>query len=275
LADAYNILGFYGHLAPKEAFPKAKAAARTALEMDNGLAEAHVSLGYAIHFYDWNWKEAEAEYQQALEQIPNYALTHHWYFNFLVSMGRFDKATAEGKKAIELDPLSLVSCGGLGWIYYHKRDYDKAIAQCMKTTEMDRTFAMGWLWGARAYLAKGMRAEALAAFREATVHDGHSPITEAFLAHGQAVVGNARSARKTLEELLEIRQTRYVSAFLIALIWLPLGDIDRTFEWLRKAYDERSHWLVFLDVDPCLDELRGDPRFDELRNQVGLSKGIP
>jgi TolB-like protein/Tfp pilus assembly protein PilF len=270
LADTYNILGFYSYLPSREAFPRAKAAAVKALEMDEDLAEAHVSLAYAIHFYDWNWQDAESEYTTALEQVPNYALAHHWYFNYLVSMGRLDEAIAEAKKALELDPLSLVATAGLGWVYYHARDYDRAIEQCRKACEMDRTFAWAGLWGGLAYQAKGMHEEALAGFREATVYAGRSPITEAFLAHGEALAGNPSDARRILDELMETSKSRHIPSYVIALVWHGLGDTDRAFEWLDRAYQRRSHWLVFLNVDPRLDDLRGDPRFDALRQQVGL-----
>jgi Flp pilus assembly protein TadD len=150
------------------------------------------------------------------------------------------------------------------------RDYDRAIVEFRKAQEMDRTFMVAHLWCGAAYERKGMYAEALTELEEATKLVGRTPFTEAFLAHCHALSGNTAEARRILDGLTVQAGRRYVPAFSIALIWVGLGEADRAFGWLDRAFEERSHWLTFLNVDPRFDPLRPDPRFDELRRRVGL-----
>ena len=271
LADSYNILGFYGYRPSREAFPRAEAAAKRALEIDRDLPEAQVSLAYAKHYHDWDWPEAERLYRRAIALNPGYSIAHQWYFNFLVSMGRMEEALAEAVKARSLDPLSLIIQSAVGWVHFFRRDYDSALAELGKAQELDPTFALGRLWCGWAHERKGCYKEALAELAQACLHAPGAPIMDAFRAHALALSGNPAEARSILGELAQAAKSRYVSPFLFAMVRIGLGENDRALECLLAAFEERSHWLVFLDVDPRLDPLREDPRFQDLRERIGLS----
>ncbi len=270
LADTYDILGFYGYRRPSEAFPMAEAAALKALEIDPDLAEAHVSLGYVRHYWNWDWAAAEREYQLALRLAPAYSVGHQWYLNLLTALGRFEEALAEGERSLELDPLTPIHTTALGWVHFYQRDYERAIARFSQSLELEPTFVLALQWLGDAYERCGRYAEALAQLEQACVHGGQVPLTRAALAHAHATSGNAAEARRILDELAEVAETRYVPSFLFALIHTGLGENDRAFERLEDAYAERAHWLVFLDVEPRLDGLRSDRRFADLRSRIGL-----
>ncbi len=272
LADSYNVLGFYNMLSPKEAFPKAKAAAMKALELDTGLAEAYPSLAYAKHYYDWEWSEAEREFKKAIEIIPGYPIAYLFYGNYLTARERFKGALEAFKKARELDPLSLIINCATGWCYYYARRYDESILQLRKALELDENFFLAHLWLGRAYQEKGMMEEAIAEYQKSKPLSGHSPMTIAALGHVYAVSEEKEKAFNVLEELNKLAKRRYVSAYHIAVIYTGLDEKDLAFEWLEKAYDERSQSLVFLKVDPALDTLRSDARFIDLLKKVGLEK---
>ena len=271
LADSYNVMGFYSFLPPKESFPKAKAAAVKALELKEELAEAHNSLAYATLYYDWNFAAAEKEFLRAIELNPNYPVAHQWYGNLLTAMGRWDEAIQEFKRAQELDPLSLVITAVPGWTYYYAREYDKAIESCHKAIEMDRNFALAHNWLGQAYERKGMYEKAISEFKEAFRLSGNSPETAALLAHAYAVSGSKRQAQDILDNLLELSKQRYVSPYHIATIYAGIGDKDRALKWLDTAYNDRQNLLVFLKHDAVLDNLRADPRFQDLLRRMGLS----
>ncbi len=270
IADSYFILGWYSYLSPKEAFPKAKAAAVKALEIDDALAEAHNSLAYLKLDYDWDWLGAERGFKRAMTLNPAYATAHHWYAEHLTAMGLFDEAEAEMKRAQELDPLSLIINAFGGWIFYMARRYDQAVEQCQKTLEMDPNFAVARLWLGQAYEQKAMYAEAIAEFQKSIAISGRSTFLVAALGHAYAASGNRGEAMKILEELRQLSKQRYVAPYFMAVIHKSLGENDQAFEWLEKAYEERSSWLVFLKVEPRLDSLRADPRFQNLLRCVGL-----
>jgi TolB-like protein/Tfp pilus assembly protein PilF len=270
LADSYNVMGFYSFLPPKEAFPKAKAAARKALELNEELAEAHNSLAYATLYYDWDFAAAEKEFLRAIELKPNYPVAHQWYGNLLTAMGRWDEAIQEFKHAQELDPLSLVITAVPGWTYYYARQYDRAIEPCQKAIEMDRNYALSHNWLGQAYERKGMYERAISEFKEALSVSGGSPEISALLAHAYAVSGNKREAQVILDNLLELSKQRYVSPYHIATIYAGLGDKDRALKWLDTAYNDRQHVLVFLKHDARLDNLRDDVRFQDLLRKVGF-----
>ncbi|MCI0405544.1 MAG: tetratricopeptide repeat protein, partial [candidate division Zixibacteria bacterium] len=272
LADSYNMLGFYSMLPPKEAFPKARAAALKALEIDENLTEAHPALAYARHYHDWNWTGAEKDYQRAIQLNPNYASAHQFYATFLTCMGRTDESFARMKKAQELDPLSLIISSALGWLHYYSRRYDEAIEQLKKAQEMDPNFFLAHLWQGFAYQEKSMYKAALEEYEKAKTLSSGSPITIASLGHTYAFSGKREKAEEVLKELFELMQHRYVSAYYFASIYAGLGDKDKAFDWLEKAFEERSQALVFLKVDPHVDPLRADPRFTALLRKVGLEK---
>ncbi len=270
MADCYSILGDYGIVPPKQAFPRAKAAAVKALEADETLAEAHTSLAYVRWAHDWDWKEAEREFERAVELNPNYATAHQYYSEYLTAMARHEKAIARMKRALELGPLSVVLNAVLGWVLYFAGNYDAAIEQCHNALELDPKFARGRIYLARAYLQRGMHGQAIAEFQQGLALSGESPTYMAELGHAHAIAGEKHKARKALEQLKELASERYVSPYDIALVYMGLAEHDETCAWLERAYEERSFYLALAKVEPRLDSLRSDPRFQDLLRRVGL-----
>jgi Tol biopolymer transport system component/serine/threonine protein kinase/Tfp pilus assembly protein PilF len=277
LADAYLVLGGFGiaTLAPKDAFPKARAALIRALEIDDTLAEAHASLAYCLGNYDWDWDACEHEFKRALELKPGYATTHHWYgFIYLAAMGRLDEAIAETKQALELDPLSSPVGSNIGFLIYLARRYDEALDQFRRNLEMHRRFVYTHWQMALAYEQCGRYDEAIAAFKKAIALSGNSALPRALLARTYALSGRKNEASALLDELSELSTQHYVSPYRIAAVYSALGDKDRAFIWLEHAYETRDGWLIWLAVDPVVDNLRSDKRFSDLLNRVGLATGV-
>jgi eukaryotic-like serine/threonine-protein kinase len=271
LADSYSILSDHGHLSPKHAFPKAKEAALKALEIDESLAEAHTSLAYVRWAYDWDWREAEREFERAVELNPNYATAHQDYAEYLTAMGRHEESIARMNRALELSPLSVVLNAVLGWILYFTRKYEKAIKQCQKALALDPNFARGRIYLGRAYLQNEMFDSAITEFQHgSSLSGGSSPTYMAELGHAYAVVGEERKARKALEELEDLLKQRYVSPYDVALVHVGLGEPDEAITWLQKACNERSFYLVLANVEPRLDRLRTDPSFAELLRRMNF-----
>jgi serine/threonine-protein kinase len=270
LADAYNRLSGFNALSPTAGFPKARAAAIKALELDDKLAEAHTVLGSVNFFYDWDWPSAEREFKRAVEINQSYADAHQMYSYYLTAMGRFDEALFEMRRAQELDPLSLEKISGVGEILYYQRQYDPAIAQHRKALEMDPNSGFAhWALG-RAYTEKGMHEQAIAAFQKAIPLSGDSPDEPASLGYVYARLGKEREARQAIAELEGRSKRSFISPVIIAFIYAGLGDKDQAFACLERAVDERDSILVFLKVEPAFDRLRSDPRFTSLLTRVGL-----
>ena len=273
IADCYDLLGFYGHVPPKEAFPKAKAAAEKALQIDEALAEAHTSLAGASEFYDWDWPTAEEEYKRAIQLNPNHATAHHWFAEYLSHMGRQEEAMAEAERALELAPLSLIINTLLGMMFYETRQYDRAVKQLQKTLEMDSGFIVARYFLAPVYAEKGMYDRAIAEAQKAMdLSGGNDPLMVAQLGAMYSYSGKRDEAKKVLVELGRLSKQKYVSAFHLSLIHMGLGEKNQAFAYLDRAYEERDHWLESIKVHPMLDSLRSDPRFKELLKKVGLDK---
>jgi TolB-like protein/Tfp pilus assembly protein PilF len=270
LADAYVLMPNYSAGSPQEFYPKAKAAARKALALDETLAEAHTSLAQALFAYDWNFAESNREFQRAIELNANYATAHHWYANSsLLAMGRFAEAIAEGKRAQELDPLSLIINADLGADYFYARQYDQAIEQLQKTLEMDQGFYTAHYFLGMAYAMKGAFAEAIAEYRRAQ-QLSDDPFVLAYLGHVFAASGKRSEGLKTLAHMQAIARQRYVPAYGFAIIYAAIGEKDQAFQWLERLYQDRAFDVAFLKVDPFFDTLRADPRFADLARRVGL-----
>ncbi len=265
LAESYAILPFYEGALPAEAFPKAKAAAMKALELDNSLAEAHSALGFVLFYWDWDWAGAEQELLKALELKPGYVIAHHWYAEYLSAMGRHDEAFAEIKRAQELDPLSplLLSIGGE--VCNFARRYDDVIEQCRRAIELDSNFSLAHAHLARAYLAKGMYMEA----EEAARCTGDDERISLRLANIYAAAGSKAKAVRILAARRSANE-RELDPVAVAGITARLGEISVALDWLEKAYDQRQPDLVFLNVILNLDPLRDEPRFQALVRRVGL-----
>jgi serine/threonine protein kinase/Tfp pilus assembly protein PilF len=273
VADSYASLGFsfdVGSLPPREVMPKAKAAATRALELDNTLAEAHTSLAMINLHYDWNWPAAEREFQLALGLNPNYANAHHWYSHYLLPMGRTDESLAESRRALELAPFDLIINVHLGWHYLYTAQYDLAVDQFKKTLEMDQNYVQTHWYLGLTYEEKGMHGEAVAELQKALALAKESTDIQAELGHAYAVAGKRVEAMHALDELRGLSERRFVSAYNIATIYAGLGQKDEAFDWLEKAYEERSDLLVYIKVDAKLAGLRSDPRFADLVRRVGL-----
>ncbi|UCC83368.1 MAG: tetratricopeptide repeat protein, partial [Gemmatimonadota bacterium] len=266
MADAYNLLGLYYMLPPREAIPKAREAALEALEIDHTLAEARTSLAFLKSWYDWDRSGAEAEFQRALELNPNYATAHQWYAIHLYAVGRLDVALREARRAVELDPLSPAINTDLGRVLLYSRRYDEAIEQFRQTLELDPDFSYAVWELAHAYVHKGMYEDAFPEWEKLLTLCGASP--EELEAVRQAY---AESGWRAVVELdIESSKEEGLDPADIAREYALLGRHDEAFEWLERAYEERSFGLNLLRIDPCFDGLRGDPRYTALLSRVGL-----
>ena len=273
LADAYDLLGApdaTGAMAPEDAMPKAKAAALKALEIDDSLAEAHVSLAHVKYYYDHDFVTAEREYKRAIELNPNYPTAPQWYAVFLMSVGRFDEALAQVKRAQELDPLSLPINMTVGWVQLTARQTDQSVVQLRKTLEMDSNFALTHHRLGLAYEQQGKFEEAIAEFKQVVDMTSRKPLGLTALAHAYAMAGRQAEAKKILAEVLEQFKTRFVSPASVAMIYAALGDKEQAFVWLEKAEKIRDGIIVRLKVDSRYDSLRSDPRFVGLVQRIGL-----
>lgn len=273
LADAYLVLdGWTVEAAPPtEINPKAKAAIDKAVQLDATLAEAQTVLAGLKHG-EWDWKGAEVEYRRAIQLNPNYAHAHHWYSQLLCELGRFDEGVAEADRAHALDPLNLMYGIDVGMRLYWARRYREAISPIQRTLELDSNFRVGHRFLGQVYEQNGMFGEAITEFRRAAELSNSNPIDLGALGHAYAVSGERKQALQMLEELRQLSATRYVSSYQLALIYAGLGERERALQWLDKAFEEHSGWMLHLKVDPRLDPLRGEARFQALMRGVGLSQ---
>jgi serine/threonine protein kinase/lipoprotein NlpI len=272
IAEAFGKLGGFGFLPPKEVFPKAKAAARKALEIDDMLGEAYSTLGYISTQHDWDWLAAEREFKRALDLNPNYALAHNCYSIYLMVMGRFDEAITESKRALEIDPLSPFFNSILGAIFIIAHKYDEAIGQFHKTIEMDPNFLWARIWLGLAYKEKAMFEEAIAELQRVVNIAGDIPYALGFLGFTYGSSGQTDEALKILNRLNKLSKERYIPAISKAWICLGLGDNDQVFKYLEEAYLERESYLIYLNTYPGYDNLRSDPRFGALLKKIGFKK---
>ena len=268
LADTYALLGDweYGVLAPNEAYPKAKAAAIKALELDNTLSEAHTSLAFSSDVFDWDWESAEREFRRAIELNPGYATAHHWYAWHLSETGRNSEAVAEMRKAENLDPLSLIISADIAEILLVAHLNDEAIEQGRKTVVMDPNFAIGHYELGQAFVQKHSYNEAIAEFHKAIELSGGSVPCRSNLAYAYAVSNKRNEAVRLLNDL-KTRSTGNASE--IALMYVGLGDKDQAMKWLEKAYEE--HFNPSILLRPAFDPLRSDPHFQNLVHRIGLA----
>jgi serine/threonine-protein kinase len=270
LADSHNILGFYDFVSPREAFPQAKAAALKALEMDEGLAEAHAALAYELLYYDWDFVAAERSLLRAIELNPSYAIARHYHGNYLVAMGRLDEAETAFRRARELDPLSLIINAASGWGMYHAQRYEEAVALLRGAIELDPDFFLAHLWLAWSLTQMQRFDDAGAEAERARALSDDTPIAISALGQACALSGERERAAAVLEQMLAKAGERYVSPYYVAGVHAALGDNAAAFEWLERAFEERSHSLVFLKVDPVMEPLRGETEFSGLVERVGL-----
>jgi DNA-binding winged helix-turn-helix (wHTH) protein/TolB-like protein len=270
VADSYGTLGLYAVLPPKEAFPAAKEAAKRALEMDDGLAEAHATLGFIYFYYDWNGADAANEFRRALADNPNYAMAHSWYGESLAATGRYPEAVAEAQRALEDDPLSLIIGSNAGWTLSLAGKTDQAIEILRKAIEIDPSFPRTHYRLGRAYEQKKSYDMAISELEQAVSLSGGDACYKGSLGHAYAISGNTNQARKVLQELEERVGQPYVPAYAIGLVYAGLGDNDHAISWLQKAYEDRSTSIAFLKLDPELSSLHSDPRFEQLSRRINF-----
>ncbi len=273
IADSYNFLALFGldALPPREAMPKAKAATLRALELDPTLGEAHVSLAMVLTLYDWNFPAAEKEFKRAIELNPGYPSVHGQYAMHLTAMGRLEEAIVELHRALELDPLSLGSRHYLARTLYWAGRNDEAIAEERKVLEMDPNFYLSHHLLGEILLEKGQKEEAMAELRSALKLLSHGALVPlATLGYAQGATGNRAKAMKTLQRLSDLSKQRYIPAFYFAEVYAGLGQKDQAFEWLEKAYQERSNYLLLLKTGRLMVPLHSDPRYQDLVRRVGL-----
>ena len=271
LADGYGLLTHYGVFGPADVWTKAAASAAAAVMLDPDCAEAHTSLAHVKSTQDWDWSGAEREFQLAISLDPAYATAHHWYaMSCLVPMGRVDEALDEMSLAQSLDPVSSIVARDLALVHLFRRDLDAALEQCDHAIELNPHFSPAyWALG----LVQEQRRdfdEGAAAFHRAIHLSPQTPRMQAGLARTQALAGRRKEALDILKKLETLAEQRYVSPFEFASMRFALGQTDLAFRWFGKACEDRSFELLYMRVDPRLDAIRGDKRFEAALRQMGL-----
>jgi TolB-like protein/Flp pilus assembly protein TadD len=272
LASAYALLGQvpYDDMLPRDAKPKAREAAEHALQLDPELGEAHSVLANVSFSYDWDFEAAEREFQRALALGQNDPTAHLWFSHYCIVRNRLQQAHEENSRTLALDPVSPLFNTVRAEIYYNARQYDEAIAQARRTIEQYPTFWLAYIWLGSAYREKKMYKDALEQFSQASKLSGNQPAIAALYGHALALSGDVAGARKTLADLKQLAQTRYVSAIYFAGVYTGLGDKKMALDWLDKAYKEHNDRLIYLNVDPMADSLRSEPRFRDLMARLHL-----
>jgi tetratricopeptide (TPR) repeat protein len=270
LADTYSLLGDAGYLPPSEAWPKAKAAAMQALEIDDTLAEAHTSLGLVKEHFEWDWRGAEQEFKRAIELNPNSATAHHWYGDYLANMSRPEEGLRETRKAQELDPLSLIINTSLGWQLYLAHQNDQAVEQLRKVLDIDAKFAPARRMLEEVYAQMAEYKEAVAE-REKALSLSGGPELAASIEEDFTKSGYKGVLQSWMDGLTEISKHEYVSSYSIAEAYMRMGEKEKAFDWLEKAYEEHDSGLVSLAVEPMFDRARSDPRYRDILRRMKLS----
>jgi TolB-like protein/Tfp pilus assembly protein PilF/predicted Ser/Thr protein kinase len=271
LSDAYVLLGIFGVRPPNDVYPKARAAAEKALEIDGTLAEPHAALGHVLTAYDWDFQGAEEEYRKALDLNPSYPTAHQWYGHLLAVTGRYAEGIAEVTRARHLDPLSVPINAFVGLIYMKARQTREAVEAARKGVDLDPNNPFAHWILARALDAQNELPESVAESEKAARLSGGSQASTAQLGFAYARIGDTAKAHKIIDQLVELSRTKYVSPYDIAIIYTGLGEKDLALEWLEKAYEERAVRLLEL-LDPAFDGLRFDPRFQDLVRRIGFPR---
>jgi DNA-binding winged helix-turn-helix (wHTH) protein/TolB-like protein/Tfp pilus assembly protein PilF len=264
LADTYTTLGYLSHDAPAATFPVARPYALKAIELDPSLSQAHASLAYIRFYFDWDWAGASEAFRRAIQLNPNDPVAHQWHAVYLLAAGRPDDAMHEIRTAQRLDPLSLAINTDVGFHHYYNGRYAEAIAQLESVLGMTSDFGLAHLWLARSYLEVGRLDQSLAATASAEAAIPEWPVLVAARGYTLGVMSRTDEARAARDEMEQLSGRRFVTAYGVALVHAGLGDKEQALAWLDKAFAERSHWLVWLRLDPRWKTLRGDRRFSEL-----------
>ena len=271
LADYYNLQGLFQFCSPHKTFPSALAAAEKALEIDTTIAEAHAALAYNRLLYAWDWPGSEREFKRSLELNPNYGQAHLWYAQYLCAMARFDEAIAEVRRAQDSDPLSLAVNANFGLVLYWAREYKEAVEQLEKTLELDPNFGLAYVYLGFVLIQQGKYKHAIAAIHRSMRHTGYMPLAISKLGFAYSRRGDKANAKKVLMEAEAHFQKLGFPPTVLAEIHGGLGDHDKFFECLNRAYNERSPLLPWLKIYPEYDAMRSDPRYEELLRRLGLA----
>ncbi len=271
LADSYSLLGLYGGLSRGEAYSKARAAATRALELDETVAEAHIALAWVKYDYDWDWQAAEAHFRRGLELNPRYATGHHWFAFYWIAVGQFDSAAAAMERAYDLDPTSLIIATQRATPYSSMGEYDRAIELIHKALDLDPEFAPAYFDLGENYVAKEMFEAAVTELQQA-VALARNPNNLGYLGLALGLARDTLGARAILGELGERSVSEYVTPMAFAWIYLGLGEHDSTFYWLERSYDDRNHFLTWLNSEGIFDPLRSDPRFADLLRRMNFPR---
>ena len=272
LADAYGVLGSWeaGLLSPRDAAEKARGYSTKALELDEGLAEAHTSLAYVLLHYDWDWAGAERGFTRALELKPSYIHAHHWYSHLCVATGRAEKGYELSMVAVDLDPLDLIINVHLSWHHWMTRNPSQALRECARAGELEPNSLWPYFFCGLAYEQQGLYADAVGQLRRAWELSEGTTFALAGQGHALGQALDRPGAESVLRNLEERSDSEYVPPYDMAMVHLGLGDADKALDFLDAAYEERSSWMAYLNVEPRLDPLRGHPRFAGLVQRVGL-----
>jgi TolB-like protein/class 3 adenylate cyclase/Tfp pilus assembly protein PilF len=272
LADTYSLMGEYTNISRRELFPKQMAAVNKALDIDNRLGEAHISLAISLMLNEWDWKNSEKEFQLGIELSPNYATGHHWYAELLMFMGRTEEAFPKISRAVELDPVSLGILKDKGIFYYYTGQYDQAMNMAMMIFELDPNFVPAHRLLSLAYLGMSMYDEAIAANQRWGELTGNKVKTDVALAHILAAAGRKKDAQKIVEEVESGEVLGGNDYRGMALIYVALGEKDMAFSWLERSFEKHEESLCSLKIDPKMDPIRSDARFHTLLKKIGLEK---
>jgi TolB-like protein/Tfp pilus assembly protein PilF len=272
LADTYHLLASYGLRPPATSFERAKEAATHALKLDDKLAEAYNSLAAINLLYDWDWKAAEEGFVEALKLKPHYVQSYLWYALYLSVIKEFEKAKSQIYSALEIDPLSAIARTDLAQVYYHQGNYAQAITEYQKSIELDSTYVYTYAYLGQVYAVQGLLNEAEKAFSYAAqLTDHKDPATLAGLAYVYALQKKTNQSIAILSQLQTHQEDFYVHPMYIAIVYVAMEDFDEAMHWLEKGYDDRSEWMIFLQVEHMLDPLRGDERFIELVKKMDFN----
>ncbi len=270
IADAYTQLGTWGLMPRDQAFPDARDAAHNALSFDDQLGEAWASLGYVRYWYEWDWESAEAAFRRAIELSPNYSTGHHWYSLFLVTLGRFEEAEMAIGRAVDLDPLSRIIRTIEGRLHWLAGNVERAVTVHHRAIEIDPGYAVGHMWLGLAYESHGDIEEAVRHLRRAAELDPDGPVLLAGLARAHVLSGRRAQALALMDSLDARGGGRSSIPFWSAVVYTDLGQIDRAFEELDRAYRVRDGWLTEVGISPLLAPLRSDPRYEGLLRRLNL-----
>ena len=272
LANAYELLGHYGAIAPVEVWTKAPSNAGRAVLLDDSSSEAHTALAHVKSTQDWDWAGSEEEFRRAIALDPRNSTAHHWYaMSCLAPMGRLDEAMQEMQTANTLDPVSSIISRDLALLYYYRREFDLALEQCDHTIALNPHFPPAYWALGLVQEQRGEFDESIAALKRAIELSPHSPRMKGSLGRTLALSGNCRDAELILLELHALSSDRYISPFEVASIHFALGQTEQGFDWLKKAFQDRCYELISIKVDPQFDVLKHEPAFIELAGRLHLS----